>query len=72
MFYVSIFCRTQLFRGYDPNKKIFNQEIELIHGLEPIEVSMLKQKNSSFNTMRNATSGPESEEQHPCSAMDVL
>ena len=67
-----IFCRTQPFRGYDPNKKIFNQEIELIHGLEPIEVSMLKQKNSSFNTMRNATSGPESEEQHPCSAMDVL
>ncbi|KAF8907276.1 fatty acid synthase [Gymnopilus junonius] len=29
----------ELFRGYDPNKKIFNQEIELVHDLEPIEVS---------------------------------
>jgi fatty acid synthase subunit alpha, fungi type len=29
----------ELFRGYDPNKKVFNQEIELIHDLEPIEVS---------------------------------
>ncbi|KAJ3916064.1 fatty acid synthase [Lentinula edodes] len=29
----------ELFRGYDPNKKIFNQEVELIHDLEPIEVT---------------------------------
>ncbi|KNZ81816.1 Fatty acid synthase subunit alpha [Termitomyces sp. J132] len=29
----------ELFRGYDPNKKVFNQEIELIHDLEPIEVA---------------------------------
>ncbi|KAG8213088.1 hypothetical protein J3R82DRAFT_11484 [Butyriboletus roseoflavus] len=29
----------ELFRGYDPKKKIFNQEIELIHDLEPIEVA---------------------------------
>ncbi|KAF8969171.1 fatty acid synthase [Flammula alnicola] len=29
----------ELFRGYDPNKKVFNQEVELIHDLEPIEVS---------------------------------
>ncbi|KAF9490473.1 fatty acid synthetase alpha subunit [Pleurotus eryngii] len=29
----------ELFRGYDPNKKVFNQEIELIHDLEAIEVS---------------------------------
>ncbi|KAJ3567004.1 hypothetical protein NP233_g6647 [Leucocoprinus birnbaumii] len=29
----------ELFCGYDPNKKVFNQEIELIHDLEPIEVS---------------------------------
>lgn len=28
-----------LFRGYDPNKKVFNQEVELIHDLEPIEVT---------------------------------
>lgn len=29
----------ELFRGYDPNKKVFNQEIELIHDLEPVEVA---------------------------------
>ncbi|KAF9062802.1 hypothetical protein BDP27DRAFT_1368514 [Rhodocollybia butyracea] len=29
----------ELFRGYDPNKKVFNQEVELIHDLEPIEVT---------------------------------
>jgi hypothetical protein len=28
-----------LFRGYNSNKKVFNQEVELIHGLEPIEVA---------------------------------
>ncbi|CAK5268309.1 unnamed protein product [Mycena citricolor] len=29
----------ELFRGYDPKKKVFNQEIELLHDLEPIEVT---------------------------------
>ncbi|KAF5337956.1 hypothetical protein D9757_014846 [Collybiopsis confluens] len=29
----------ELFRGYDPSKKVFNQEVELIHDLEPIEVT---------------------------------
>ncbi|KAJ7227399.1 fatty acid synthase [Mycena pura] len=29
----------ELFRGYDPKQKVFNQEIELLHDLEPIEVS---------------------------------
>ncbi|KAL0953237.1 hypothetical protein HGRIS_004490 [Hohenbuehelia grisea] len=29
----------ELFRGYDPNKKVFNQEVELIHDLEAIEVA---------------------------------
>ncbi|KAF6759889.1 fatty acid synthetase alpha subunit [Ephemerocybe angulata] len=29
----------ELFRGYNPDKKVFNQEIELLHDLEPIEVS---------------------------------
>ncbi|KAG2076495.1 hypothetical protein BDR04DRAFT_694370 [Suillus decipiens] len=29
----------ELFRGYDPKKKVFNQEIELIHDLEAIEVA---------------------------------
>ncbi|RPD59601.1 fatty acid synthase [Lentinus tigrinus ALCF2SS1-6] len=29
----------ELFRGYDPKKKIFNQEIELLHDLEPFEAS---------------------------------
>ncbi|KAF8632253.1 hypothetical protein AX15_002000 [Amanita polypyramis BW_CC] len=32
----------ELFRGYDPKKKIFNQEIELVHDLEPIEVAELE------------------------------
>ncbi|KAJ7285205.1 fatty acid synthase [Mycena rebaudengoi] len=30
----------ELFRGYDPKKKVFNQEIELIHDLEPIEFKL--------------------------------
>jgi fatty acid synthase subunit alpha len=29
----------ELFHGYNPNKKVFNQEIELIRDLEPIEVA---------------------------------
>jgi fatty acid synthase subunit alpha len=29
----------ELFRGYTPNKKVFNQEVELINDLEPIEVA---------------------------------
>jgi 3-oxoacyl-ACP reductase-like protein len=29
----------ELFRSYNPNKKVFNQEVELIHDLEPIEVA---------------------------------
>ncbi|KAJ7917113.1 hypothetical protein B0H13DRAFT_2444648 [Mycena leptocephala] len=29
----------ELFRGYNPKKKAFNQEIKLIHDLEPIEVA---------------------------------
>jgi fatty acid synthase subunit alpha, fungi type len=28
-----------LFRGYDPKHKIFNSEVELIHDLEPLEVT---------------------------------
>ncbi|TDL13347.1 thiolase-like protein, partial [Rickenella mellea] len=29
----------EIFHGYDPKKKSFNQEIELIHDLEPLEVA---------------------------------
>ncbi|KAF9648674.1 fatty acid synthase [Thelephora ganbajun] len=29
----------ELWRGYDPKKKVFNQEVELVHDLEPMEVS---------------------------------
>lgn len=29
----------ELFRGYDPKHKIFHQEIELLHDLEPLEVA---------------------------------
>ncbi|RDX57079.1 fatty acid synthase [Lentinus brumalis] len=32
----------ELFRGYDPKKKVFNQEIELLHDLEPFEVSQVE------------------------------
>ncbi|KAI5885432.1 uncharacterized protein SCHCODRAFT_01176814 [Schizophyllum commune H4-8] len=35
---LSSFAEPELFRGYDPKKKVFNQEIELTHDLEPIEV----------------------------------
>ena len=28
-----------LWRDYDPKKKIFHQEVELVHDLEPMEVS---------------------------------
>ncbi|KZS94178.1 fatty acid synthase [Sistotremastrum niveocremeum HHB9708] len=28
----------ELFKGYDPHKKIFNQEIQLTHDLEPLEI----------------------------------
>lgn len=34
----------ELFRGYDPNKKVFNQEIELIHDLEALEVTETEAK----------------------------
>jgi fatty acid synthase subunit alpha len=41
VFAVSYSCtpEPELFRGYNPNKKIFNQEVELIHDLEAIEVA---------------------------------
>ncbi|KAI0635636.1 fatty acid synthase [Trametes polyzona] len=29
----------ELFRGYDPKKKVFNQEIEILHDLEPFEAA---------------------------------
>ncbi|KAG8733584.1 3-oxoacyl-[acyl-carrier-protein] synthase, partial [Ceratobasidium sp. 423] len=31
--------KPELFKGYDPKKKVFNQEVELNHDLEPLEVS---------------------------------
>jgi len=37
--YSNRFTEPELFRGYDPNKKVFNQEVELLHDLEPIEIS---------------------------------
>lgn len=33
-----LWTEPELFRGYNP-KKVFNQEVELIHDLEPIEVA---------------------------------
>ncbi|KAH7913599.1 hypothetical protein BJ138DRAFT_606981 [Hygrophoropsis aurantiaca] len=38
----------ELFRGYDPKKKVFNQEIELIHDLEPIEVAQSEAEKFKF------------------------
>ncbi|KAG6863489.1 hypothetical protein C0991_005473 [Blastosporella zonata] len=32
----------ELFCGYDPSKKVFNQEVKLIHDLEPIKVAELE------------------------------
>ena len=29
----------ELFKGYDPKKKVFHQEVELLHDLEPFEAS---------------------------------
>ena len=34
-----------MWRGYDPKKKIFHQEVDLVHDLEPIEVSEVEAKN---------------------------
>ncbi|KAI9439787.1 fatty acid synthase [Lactarius indigo] len=33
------FFEPELFRGYDPKHKVFNSEVELIHDLEPLEVT---------------------------------
>ncbi|KAF5321441.1 hypothetical protein D9619_000085 [Psilocybe cf. subviscida] len=38
----------ELFRGYNPNKKVFNQEVELIHGLEPTETSESEAQKSKL------------------------
>ena len=37
--YANAFAEPELFRVYDPNKKVFHQEAELIHDLEPMEMS---------------------------------
>jgi fatty acid synthase subunit alpha len=33
------YTEPELFKGYDPEKKVFHQEVELNHDLEPIEIS---------------------------------
>jgi fatty acid synthase subunit beta len=38
----------ELFRGYNPNKKVFNQEVELSHDLEPIEVAGAEAKKFKY------------------------
>ena len=38
----------ELFRGYDPKKKVFFQEIELIHDLEPFESSEAEAEKFKF------------------------
>ena len=34
-----IHLEPELWRGYDPKKKVFNQEVELVHDLEAFEVA---------------------------------
>src|SRR4051794_34898531 len=36
---VDLSSEPELFNGYDPKKKVFHQEIQLNHDLEPIEVA---------------------------------
>jgi fatty acid synthase subunit beta len=36
---MNLLTEPELFHRYDPKKKVFNQEIELIHDLEPVEVA---------------------------------
>jgi len=38
----------ELFRGYDPKKKVFNQEIELSHDLEPFEASQVEAEKFKY------------------------
>jgi fatty acid synthase subunit beta len=49
----------ELFRGYDPKKKVFNQEIELIHDLEAIEVAQSEAEKFKSSMVTNAISGLE-------------
>lgn len=39
LFLLIVFLEPELHHGYDPKKKVFLQEIELTHDLEPLEVS---------------------------------
>ncbi|PWN49501.1 hypothetical protein IE53DRAFT_363101 [Violaceomyces palustris] len=53
----------ELFRGYDPNKKGFQQEIELNHDLEPLEVTAAEatkyklEHGDKVDTWEDAASG---------------
>ncbi|KAH8100945.1 fatty acid synthase [Cristinia sonorae] len=38
----------ELFRGYDPNKKVFHQEVELIHDLEPFEAAQVEAEKFKY------------------------
>ncbi|CAL1716945.1 unnamed protein product [Somion occarium] len=38
----------ELFKGYDPNKKVFHQEIELIHDLEPFEAAQVEAEKFKY------------------------
>jgi fatty acid synthase subunit alpha len=46
-----------LFKGYDSKRKGCNQEAELTHDLEPMEVSEDRRRNSSSSMVTNATPG---------------
>ena len=50
----SVLTGPELFRGYNPSKKIFNQEVELIH--EPIEVSNFHRRRQRCRTSDHSLS----------------
>ena len=47
----------ELFKGYDPKRKGFNQEVELTHDLEPMEVYEEEAANPNSSTATSATPG---------------
>jgi hypothetical protein len=53
------FLELELFHGYNPNKKVLNQEAELIHGLGPLLLGLLSPRwiNSSCSMATSAIHG---------------
>ena len=54
---IDILAEPELFHGYKPKKTVLNQEVELVHELEPIEVAKAEADNIHTNTAIVAISG---------------